>query len=204
MQTLAEKIIHEASKHLGCYEEKTRKNRSSCVDYFSTFNGEEPKNEAWCAKFVSTILNTSFPYFLKLPPFSYTASTLQMLDNAKKKGIRVDNIPSVGAVFFTKRIGGGHVGFVKSLISKIDNGRVQITDFETIEGNSYDSDRQLDGVLVGHRSLKSNQYQFMHFEEVSKLKIPTSKETLETAGLVLLIVGLYNTTKLFKKKKGKK
>lgn len=44
-----------------------------------------------------------------------------------KKNLRVDKTPAKGAVFFTTRTGGGHVGFV------IDtNG----SKFDTIEGNT--------------------------------------------------------------------
>jgi surface antigen len=49
-----------------------------------------------------------------------------MLSNAKKN-LRVDKVAGKGAVFFTTRTGGGHVGFVTAV-----NGNK----FETIEGNT--------------------------------------------------------------------
>ena len=70
--TLADALLENASRFLGCYEDPRRENRSKCIDEIqSMFDPSRvDKGEAYCAKFVSNILNMTFPFLLKMPPLT--------------------------------------------------------------------------------------------------------------------------------------
>jgi len=112
--TLADALLNNASKFLGCYEDPRRENRSKCIDEIqSMFDPKRvDKGEAYCAKFVSNILNLTFPFFLKLPPAIGDSSTETLYKKALKANVPMLDYPVRGAVFFYRRdTNYGHVGF---------------------------------------------------------------------------------------------
>lgn len=90
-----------------------------------------------------------------------------MLDAAKGKEIngkkatklRVDSEPGVGAVFYNKRDGGGHVGFV----TYVSGGT-----FHTIEGNTEVANTE--GVFEKSHTLTEKQFQFIHLEDLDTIE----------------------------------
>lgn len=157
MSIFTTKLIKQASKYIGCTE--TSNNRSSCVDEIQRqFNGKV-NSESWCAKFVWSQVNIVCQELKLVNPLAQTASTLAMLSNAKKTPkLEVDNIPSVGSIFFTPRDGGGHVGFVL---------KVTGNKFSTIEGNATSGGK--DGVYILTKDITKKNYQFIHIEKYHNL-----------------------------------
>lgn len=129
--------------------------RGQCVDIIKKQYAKGAENEGtpWCAQFVSVVIKTTYEK-LKLPKskLPYTASTLVMLDGAKKANLTVDKTPREGCIFFRYRSGGGHVGFV----GKIDNNGT----IYTIEGNASNA-------VVARTYNKENykNWQFIHIQD---------------------------------------
>lgn len=201
--TLADALLDNASKFLGCYEDRVidkktgqlvGSNRSACIDEIQKSVVSANKDDAYCAKFVSKILNLTFPFFLKAPPAINTASTIAMRDKAAKLGI-IRSYPVRGAVFFRKRTGGGHVGFVEH-IRKNENGK--IIGFTSIEGNAGKkiNGKRQDGIVqLDHDD--DGQYLFMDFPSLSDLRIPTARTVLDVALLTAGCIGAFYTYKRF-------
>jgi len=200
--TLADALLSNASKFLGCYEDRrineagvsVGTNRSSCIDEIQNAVVSANKNDAYCAKFVSKILNLTFPFFLKMPPTINTASTTAMRDKAAKLGI-IKSYPVRGSVFFRKRTGGGHVGFVEH-IKKDENGK--IIGFTSIEGNAGKTinGKKQDGIVqLDHKD--DGQYLFMDFPSMADLRIPSARTVLDITLLTAGCIGAYYTYKRF-------
>jgi uncharacterized protein (TIGR02594 family) len=143
-------LINEAQKWLGCRENKNTPNRSACVDQIKSYGGGEPTNEPWCAQYVSMVLDRTCIRFAALNPLIKSKSTIALKNDAEKKNIAVDRVPSPGSIFFKYRDSGGHVGFVVEV-----NGN----QFKTIEGNINDK------VDWGKRNLTTEKYYFIHIEQ---------------------------------------
>jgi hypothetical protein len=202
--TLADALLSNASKFLGCYEDRkinsegisVGTNRSKCIDEIQKAVVSAKKDDAYCAKFVSKILNITFPFFLKLPPAINTASTITMRDKAAKLGI-IRSYPVRGSVFFRKRTGGGHVGFVESIV-KDENGK--IIGFNSIEGNAGKTinGKRVDGIVqLYHKD--DGQYLFMDFPSMADIRIPTAKTVLDVALITAGIIGATYTYRRFGK-----
>lgn len=157
--------------------------RGGCVDDLKREFSDKAAGEGspWCAQFVSVCYRTSREKLRlkgagKLP---YTASTVNMLDGAKKAGLVVDKNPAVGAVFFRYRDGGGHVGIVAAIA---DDGLMT-----TIEGNS--------GNAVLGKTYKKASYaawQFIHVEneEAVSAAAYAFREPMTIIGTLLIVGGV--------------
>lgn len=175
MRSLAEAIIGNAQKWTGCKENPNTPNRSACVDEIKKLYdpNRDPKNEAWCAEFVSVILMETLPLYLVIPPFFKTRSTTEMVKKARANNVPFTNYPVVGSTFFYARQGaGGHVGFVKSVVY---DTKKKIIGFNTIEGNTKIPGTSYEGVGEHYRKVDS-KYLYMNFQKLSSLKMPTPKE----------------------------
>lgn len=170
--------------------------RGSCVDTLKKqyATGAEKEGTPWCAQFVSVVVKTSFEK-LKLPKskLPYTASTLAMLDGAKKAGLRVDKTPVEGCIFFRYRNGGGHVGIVVKVTSDT---------LYTIEGNS-------DNAVVARQYKKSSteSYQYIHVQDeyqptIFNYALRNTKLPLYAAGAITTAGIGYLGYKRWKKKRG--
>jgi len=206
--TLADALLNNASKFLGCYENmkynpKTKKfegtNRSACIDEIqSMFDPSRvDKGEAYCAKFVSNILNLTFPFFLKLPPAIGDASTETLYKKALKANVPMLDYPVRGAVFFYRRIGGGHVGFVEHIVKEGN----KIVGFSTIEGNASQTinGKKKEGVVQISRKLTDKDFVFIDYPSLSDLRIPTARTVLDVALLTAGIIGATYTYRRFGK-----
>lgn len=137
------------------------------------FFSKDSYGTAWCAMFVWVIANDIFG---EKNPLLKTPSTIAMRDAARKNpAFVVDKQPTVGAIFFRYRDGGGHVGYV---VSVHEDGKIT-----TIEGNSSNA--------VGGREYKRSEYaswDFIHIERVpSKALVPlvlVSSAAVATAGFI--------------------
>jgi hypothetical protein len=209
--TLADALINNASKFLGCYEDPKTPNRSGCIDEIQTIFDPKrvDKGEAYCAKFVSNILNMTFPFFLKLPPNIGDASTRALRAKAIKNKIPILDVPRKGAVFFYYTATGGHVGFVESAL--LEKGKV--VGFRTIEGNATATinGKKREGVVQINRLLKDKDYQFIDYPSLSDLRIPTAKTVFDIALITAGCIGAFYTyqkfghdSKLYLKQKMKK
>ena len=207
--TLADALLNNASKFLGCYENmkynpKTKKfegtNRSACIDEIqSMFDPKRvDKGEAYCAKFVSNILNLTFPFFLKLPPALGDASTHTLLAKARKNNIPILDYPVRGSVFFYARsLTTGHVGFVEHIVKEGNN----IVGFSTIEGNATKTidGKTKEGVVQISRKMGKEKYLFIDYPSLSDLRIPTARTVLDVALLTAGIIGATYTYRRFGK-----
>lgn len=144
-------LIHKAELWLDCKE--TSENRSVCVDKIHEYYNGKVVAEAWCAKFVFMITDLVCKDFGFKNFLPRTASTITMVNNAPKKGLRVDKIPAPGSVFFKTREGGGHVGFVIEVDGTI---------IKTIEGNHNDK-------VAYVKRTDYSTYKFIHTEEMPQL-----------------------------------
>lgn len=145
-------LIKKAELWLGCKETTT--DRSACVDEIHTYYNGKTTAEAWCAKFVFMITDLVSKDFGIKNLLPRTASTVNMVNSAKSKGLRVDTFPAPGSIFFRSRGGGfGHVGFVVE---------VKGATIVTIEGNMSNK--------VGYgKHTNLSGYKFIHTEEMPKL-----------------------------------
>lgn len=198
--TLADALLNNASKFLGCYEDPRRENRSKCIDEIqSMFDPSKvDKGEAYCAKFVSNILNLTFPFFLKLPPAIGSASTVQLLDKARKNNIPILDYPVRGSVFFYARsLTTGHVGFVEHIVKEGN----KIVGFSTIEGNASKTidGKKKEGVVQISRRMKDKDFVFIDYPSLSDLRIPTARTVLDVALLTAGIIGATYTYRRFGK-----
>lgn len=170
--------------------------RGACVDVLKKqyADGAEKEGTAWCAQFVSVVVKTSFEK-LKLPKtkLPYTASTATMLAGAKKNGIRVDNVPAEGSVFYRTRNGGGHVGIVVKITADT---------LYTIEGNS-------DNAVVARTYKKANiaHYQYMHVQDeyqptLFNYALRNNKTAVYGVGGIIVSGLGYLGYKRYKKRKG--
>lgn len=196
--TLADALLDNASKFLGCYEDPRRENRSKCIDEIqSMFDPSRvDKGDPYCAKFVSNILNLTFPFFLKLPPAIGSASTQSLLAKARKNNIPILDYPVRGAVFFYARsLTTGHVGFVEHIVKEGN----KIVGFSTIEGNAstkVDGKRK-EGVVQISRRMKDQDFLFIDYPALSDLRIPTARTVLDVALLTAGCIGAFYTYKRF-------
>jgi hypothetical protein len=173
MNLIAVNIINEAKKWTDCKEDPSTPNRSVCVDKIHAYMGVKSATK-WCAEFVWMITDTVFKWLGIATPIKKTSSTFDMYSSAKKAGLRVDNIPAAGAVFFKNNgDGSGHVGFVAE---NKGGGK-----FATIEGNYNNK------VGFGLRSLADYKYQFIHIEDLYNQYNPLSywKNPYVLGGLAL-------------------
>jgi hypothetical protein len=205
--TLADALLDNASKFLGCYEDmkynpKTKKfegtNRSACIDEIqSMFDPKRvDKGDAYCAKFVSNILNLTFPFFLKLPPAIGDSNTHQLYQKAKKQNIPILDYPVRGAVFFYARsLTTGHVGFVEHIVKEGN----KIVGFSTIEGNATKqvNGKTKEGVVQISRKMGEKDYIFIDYPALSDLRIPTARTVLDITLLTAGCIGAYYTYKRF-------
>lgn len=196
--TLADALLDNASKFLGCYEDPARENRSKCIDEIqSMFDPSRvDKGEAYCAKFVSNILNLTFPFFLKLPPAIGSASTHSLLTKARKNNIPILDYPVRGAVFFYSRsLTTGHVGFVEHIVKEGN----KIVGFSTIEGNASKTidGKKKEGVVQISRKMKDQDFLFIDYPSLSDLRIPTARTVLDITLLTAGCIGAYYTYKRF-------
>lgn len=156
MNYLARTIIENATYWENKWEsgvcKSVKNNRGNCIDEIKSQFSKEVIGTPWCAEFVSVVTKTSCEKLDITNLLPYTRSTATMLSGAIKNGLRVDNTPAVGSVFYRTRSGGGHVGFV-----------VKITDggIITIEGNSDD---QVKGRSYSGTEIAS--YKFIHIEDM--------------------------------------
>jgi len=166
----AQAQIEKGKLWLGCKESKVI-GASSCINEITEYYNGKQTNEPWCAKFVWMVVDLTTKDFGIKNLLPKSASTLQMVNTASKKGLRVDGIPANGSVFFKTRDGGGHVGFVSS----INSNRELIT----LEGNSNDQ------VQWGKHKNWLN-YKFIHTEEMPTRngKADEGSITSELPGLV--------------------
>ena len=148
---LTKAILLEAEKWLGCMANS----KSKCTDEIKKLYNGKVNNEAWCCKFVWAMTNEACKKLGIENPLKQTASTITLLNETKKK-IRTDTNPSKGAIFYTTRDGGGHVGFV----IKVNENK-----FDTIEGNTTNSNGEY-GVWNKTRDTKTKNYQFIHLEDL--------------------------------------
>lgn len=114
-----------------CVEETT--NRGVCVDRIhQTFDPDwikQKRPEAWCAKFVWVVYEEAAKRAGVANPIPRTAGAKLMLNMSKDAGLRVDNRPSYGDVFYrySESAGStGHVGIVTD---------IQKDGITTVEGN---------------------------------------------------------------------
>lgn len=197
---LAEALISNASKFLGCYEDPKKPNRSSCIDEIQKMFDPSriDKGEAYCAKFVSNILNLTFPFFLKLPPTLGSASTVQLMNKAEKNKIPILTYPVIGSVFFYSRgLGKGHVGFVAK-VNRDANGN--IVGFTTIEGNASQkltNGKTVEGIVQINRTLSSKNYLFIDYPSLSDLRIPSAGTVFNIVLITAATIGAYYTYKRF-------
>lgn len=158
--TFGKRLIYNASKWNGCKEDVDSKgvglNRSACVDKIISYHTGQIIAIPWCQAFVSMILNETCKEFNVENPMPYTQSTHAFLNDAKRRGIRVDNRPATGSVGFIdwgKRggtAGTGHTFFVNF---------AETTRVNTIEGNFGDQ------VNFGWRALTQVDA-FIHVEDI--------------------------------------
>lgn len=114
-----------------CVEE--RDNRGVCVDKIHELFDPKwitsKRAEAWCAKFVWVVYEEAARRAAVTNPLPRTAGALAMRDLSKKAGLRVDNKPQDGDVFYRKSSSAGssgHVGIVTD---------VKADGITTVEGN---------------------------------------------------------------------
>lgn len=195
--TLADALLENASRFLGCYEDPRRENRSKCIDEIqSMFDPSRvDKGEAYCAKFVSNILNMTFPFFLKMPPAIGDASTIALVRKAEKNKIPILDYPVRGSVFFYRRTGGGHVGFVEHIVKEGN----KIVGFSTIEGNATQTinGKKKEGVVQISRKMNDKDFLFIDYPSLSDLRIPTARTVLDGALITAGVIGAVYTYKRF-------
>lgn len=196
--TLADALLENASRFLGCYEDPRRENRSKCIDEIqSMFDPSRvDKGEAYCAKFVSNILNMTFPFFLKMPPAIGDANTHQLLNKARKKNIPILDYPVRGSVFFYARsLTTGHVGFVEHIVKEGN----KIVGFSTIEGNASQTinGKKKEGVVQISRKMIDKDFLFIDYPSLSDLRIPTARTVLDGALITAGVIGAVYTYKRF-------
>jgi peptidoglycan hydrolase-like protein with peptidoglycan-binding domain len=151
---------------------------------FGKFTGTD--GQPWCASFVSWCLfmagDTTLPY---------TASTSTMKQGAIDAGIyrnvkdpesdqyAPDYIPKAGDVFYRTRDGGGHVGFIASVV---DNGDGTYT-ITTMEGNTSDQAGGHTYVLTPDQ-FKEHFEGFMDMDREGKTSCSDNKDlvTIEDKG----------------------
>lgn len=202
---LYEQIIAEGEKWvINCH--KNISQGKDCGTPIKAEYGSDIKNEdPWCAAFIS-VLFKSVPWwkYLQKDPFPKTKSTSAMLQDAKAKGIKIDNKPAKGSVFYYSRGPGiGHVGLVKELIYGLKNSIPDgVIGFWSIEGNTS-VDEKTGVIAVKEHNLKDKDFKFIHYEELSNLDVPSNQKIFETLGLATTIVGGYFVWKNFYKN-GKK
>jgi len=199
--TLADALLSNASKFLGCYEDPKTPNRSSCIDEIQEMfdPSRVNKGEAYCAKFVSNILNLTFPFFLKLPPAIGSASTVSLLNKAEKQKIPILDYPVRGSVFFYRRdTNSGHVGFVDK-VNKNSSGK--IISFTTIEGNASQKINGVskEGIVQLNRPINQKDFLFIDYPSLSDIRIPTAKTVLDVALITAGIIGATYTYRRFGK-----
>lgn len=150
MTPLAKQIIAEAVKwyERDCVE--TTKNRGLCIDQIHEQFGEEwaemRRRDAYCAKFVTIVLDDAFKKFNAKNPLN-TARAATMLDLAVKNLIPITDTPNEGSVFYKKSSAPGSSGHVGIVVRNDGNGK-----FVTIEGNAPDPTTKKEGVVSLIRS----------------------------------------------------
>jgi hypothetical protein len=151
-------ILREAEKWLGCTE--TKQNRSACVDEIhKAFNPNWAGSpDAWCAKFVWTMVEAATKKLNVPNPLFKSASTVQMLN---KTNLRKDDKSAKGSIFFIERScaggGCGHVGFVERVDGNI---------IHTIEGNTGGPE----GVYRQKRDTSKQKFTFIHIEDLDTIE----------------------------------
>ena len=188
MITYGDEIVNQARAKIGCKELKS--NAAACIYDMRTEIGLPQANEPWCAVFVLYCVQRASWRFGQISPFNKTASSINIVAQAKAKGMRIDKKPAKGSLFFYPRIGGGHIGIVDSV-------RVDGKAFYTFEGNHNNQ------VSTVERTLSGQNYQFIHVEDLIKYKLPETDTLIDYAVGITGIAGAYLTWKSIFRRNGK-
>jgi len=154
MTQLANKIASTAIDwlKLQCYEQTS--NRGTCIDkiheYYDASWIDRNTSEAYCAEFVSVVLQKAFQEFGQDAPI-FTASAIGILNDARARGITVDTTSAVGAVFYKKSSSATSSGHVGIIVEELGGGY-----FNTVEGNATDPTTGQEGVVSIKRSTDSD------------------------------------------------
>lgn len=187
MITYADEIVNQARAKIGCRE--TKVNSAACIYDMRAEVGLPLANEPWCAVFVLFCVQRASWRFGQISPFNKTASSIDIFNQAKKKGIKIDKRPSKGSLFFYYRQGGGHIGIVDSV--KTNNKA-----FFTFEGNHNDQ------VSTVERQLSGQDYYFIHVEQLIKYSLPETDTLIDYAFGITGVAGAYLTWKtIFRRNK---
>lgn len=191
MTPLAKEIVEEAYRwyERDCFE--TTRNRGACIDNIHEEFGEEwaasRRRDAYCAKFVTIVLDEAFKKFNAKNPI-VTARAATMLDLAVRNLIPITDEPNVGSIFYKKSSAPGASGHVGIVVKNIDGVK-----FATIEGNAPDPKTGKEGVVSIIRSRATDRtLQFIQIQNrLGNESLPLLASFNPILSVVLLGVAFY-------------
>ncbi|MBL7997024.1 MAG: CHAP domain-containing protein [Candidatus Kapabacteria bacterium] len=173
-------------------------NNTACYQYLFDEDYTNVTGKPWCVGLVSAVLRHASRLANVSVPLPFTLSTVGILDEAKRRGIRVDSTPAVGSIFVY--VNNPQVPNHAGIVIGGDT-----TGIYTVEGNVSDhikcygcSNESV--VLLGTKTNRSYarmrqlNTQYIHVEDTPIPVPPASDETntgLIIAGAFVLAGGLY-------------
>ena len=115
-QTLKQEVVYVAEVELEtCHGEVGSNNSGVYVNRY--LNALAPDGSPWCAGFASwCYMNACTHVGLDTIPFAYSVSALNIYNQFKANGWLVDyDYLEPGDLIFFTRVGGGHVGIIKTI-----------------------------------------------------------------------------------------